>query len=153
VDPLPSGDPQLRRTLSQVEPSLLKRVTTPRGTAGLPVFSELTLACYDRRRLNPSPRSLSALLAVAAAGKPVGLSVDAMGLWWTAGALGASRAMTPILLSMKGERPGTLQTDRSDLLRWLQWLRQSSMQGRIDVANGPRDLTLGLVSGRLAWFP
>jgi hypothetical protein len=153
VDPLPSGDPQLRRTLSQVEPSLLKRVTTPRGTAGLPVFSELTLACYDRRRLNPSPRSLSALLAVAAAGKPVGLSVDAMGLWWTAGALGASRAMTPILLSMKGERPGTLQTDRSDLLRWLQWLRQSSMQGRIDVATGPRDLTLGLESGRLAWIP
>jgi len=33
------------------------------------------------------------------------------------------------------------------------WLRQTSLQSRVDLASGPQDLTEGLESGRLAWIP
>jgi hypothetical protein len=66
--------PEVRRSLALVEPNDLKRATGPRGVAGLPMFSEITLACFDRRRLAQAPTSLDQLLAVAASGKPIGLA-------------------------------------------------------------------------------
>ena len=153
VDPLPQKDRGLQRTLAQVHPYLLRRARDGQALAGLPIFAEISLACYDRRRISQPPTSLSELLAVAAAGNPVGLSVDPTGLYWTAGGLGASDALHPILLpSDPGARIPQI-SQRQDLQRWLVWLRQSSLQGRVDVANGPQDLTLGLESGRLAWIP
>ena len=42
---------------------------------------------------------------------------------------------------------------RQDLLRWLSWLRESSLQARVDLASGPQELTIGLESRRLSWIP
>ena len=97
IDPLPSRDPEIASLLRLISPVDLTRVRTRKGIAGLPVFSEFTLACYNKRHLNQPPASLSELLAVAASGRTVGLSVDASGLWWTAGAMGAQQVMTPII--------------------------------------------------------
>jgi len=152
VEALPD-EPEVRRSLALVEPNDLKRVTGPRGVAGLPMFSEITLACFDRRRLPKAPTNLAELLAVAAAGQPIGLAVEPSGLWWTAGALGAQGALTPILTGTPHAVGSSATSDRSALQAWLVWLRQTSLQSRVDLASGPQDLTEGLESGRLAWIP
>jgi ABC-type glycerol-3-phosphate transport system substrate-binding protein len=152
VQPLPE-QPEVRRSLALVEPNDLKRVTGPRGVAGLPMFSEITLACFDRRRLPQAPTSLDELLAVAASGKPIGLAVEPTSLWWTAGAMGAQGALAPIFTGNPRAVGSSEASDRSALETWLMWLRQTTLQSRVDLASGPQDLTVGLESGRLAWIP
>jgi hypothetical protein len=152
VQPLPE-QPEVRRSLALVEPNDLKRVTGPRGVAGLPMFSEITLACFDRRRLPQAPTSLDELLAVATSGKPIGLAVEPTSLWWTAGALGAQGALAPIFTGNPRAVGSSEASDRSALETWLKWLRQTTLQSRVDLASGPQDLTVGLESGRLAWIP
>ncbi len=156
INPLPTRDASVERLLRLIEPSDLQRVSTSQGIAGLPVFGEFTLACYDRRRLQQPPTNLSELLAVAASGRSVGLAVDPTGLWWTAGALGVEEAMTTIVLGTAA--PNSANTanttkQREALVRWLTWLRQAVLQSRIEIASGPQELTLGLESGQLAWAP
>jgi maltose-binding protein MalE len=163
INPLPTRDASVERLLRLVKPSDLKRVTTSEGIAGLPVFNEFTLACYDRRRLQQPPTTLAELLAVAASGRSVGLAVDPTGLWWTAGALGAAEAMTTIVLgtaappatsaAATAATTATAAKQREALVRWLTWLRQAVLQSRVEIASGPQELTQGLESGQLAWAP
>lgn len=156
INPLPTRDASVERLLRLIKPSDLQRVSASQGIAGLPVFNEFTVACYDRRRLQQPPTTLAELLAVAASGHSVGLAVDPTGLWWTAGALGAEEAMTTIVLGI-GATPATTSAttakQREVLVRWLTWLRQAVLQSRVEIASGPQELTLGLESGQLAWAP
>ena len=153
IDPLPSGDPAVARVLGHIQPLDLSRVMEPAGIAGLPLLSEFTLACYDRTRLQQPPTTLSDLLAVAASGRSVGLSVDPTGLWWTAGALGAQPVMTPILIGGQAGTPEPTAEQRRRLRGWLVWLRQAALQSRVEIENGPQALIEGLESGRLSWVP
>jgi len=75
-----------------LEPALEDRVTTDAGVAGLPAFNILTLACFNRQVVPRPPASLDALTGLAASGRPIGVAVDPIGIWWTAGALGAQDA-------------------------------------------------------------
>ena len=151
VDPLPLADPDLRRELNQITPQILRRVTTGRGIAALPMFSEFTLACFDRRRVPQPPATVDELLALAASGRTVGLAVEPAGIWWTAGALGAQRALLPILTGTASA--ATAVQDRASLVVWLRWLRQAALQNRVDIAPSSRELTLALESGEVSWIP
>jgi ABC-type glycerol-3-phosphate transport system substrate-binding protein len=142
--------PAWQRSRALLEPSVVERVTTSKGVSGLPVYSLLTLACFDRQAVARPPAKLDDLLALAASGRPIGVSVDPIGIWWTAGTLGAQNAMVPIIT---GRARPTTAADRANLLAWLTWLRQLSLQSRVDVASGPRELVEGLESGRLSWIP
>lgn len=139
-------------TVATLESRVLHAVRTPGGMAGLPVFSEPSLACYDNQLVAEPPASIEALLALAAGGRPIGLSADPVGLWWSAGALGARQALLPLLT---GTRPAAaqLEPDRLAIVAWLSWLRQAAQQSRVDLASGPEELAEGLESGRLAWIP
>jgi maltose-binding protein MalE len=153
VIPLPHT-PELQASLATLESRALHAVETPRGLAGLPVFSEPSLACYDRQRILEPPATTDALLALAAGGQPIGLAVDPVGLWWSVGALGARQALAPLLTGLKVPAQAQDQAaDRQAILGWLYWLRQASQQSRVDLAAGPEELTQGLESGRLAWIP
>ena len=132
---------------------MLFRSRTAQGLAGLPIFNEVTLACYDRTRVAKSPATVGELLALAASGRPIGVAVEPIGIWWTAGALGAQEAMAPIIIGEQGGRPGNLPRDRRQLRTWLGWLRRLTLQSHVDVGSGPEDLTNGLESGRLSWIP
>lgn len=153
VDPLPSRDPRLQKLRSLVIPALLRRVATPGGLAGLPVFTEFTLACYDRRRVSTPPATLAALLDLAASGKPVGLAMDPLGIWWTTGALGAESILFPLITGRTAATQLPEPQQRAILSGWLHWLREAALQSNIELANGPEDLTKGLESGRYAWVP
>jgi len=81
-----NGQPLWRRSQPLLEPGQVERVTTAAGISGLPLFSTLTLACFDRQRVSQPPASLDALVALAASGRPIGVAVDPIGIWWSAGA-------------------------------------------------------------------
>ncbi|MFZ0409212.1 MAG: hypothetical protein WAM11_14035 [Cyanobium sp.] len=151
ISPLPRT-PELEATEATIGARALRGVQTPVGLAALPVFSEPSLACYDRQRLPKPPTTTAGLLAVAAGGQPIGLTVDPVGIWWSVGALGARQALAPLL---SGHRPAAASTDRDRraIVAWLFWLRQAAQQSRVDLAAGPEELSDGLASGRLSWIP
>jgi hypothetical protein len=153
LDPLPAGDPTIRRTLGLVVPRMLAQVRTSRGLAGLPALSEPSLACYDRRRIAAPPTSVDALLTLAASGRSVGLAVDPVGLWWTAGAFGAHGVLLKSFIGVPGPRVPVDAAERLLVERWLSWLRQASLQSRVELASGQQDLIRGLEGGSLAWIP
>ena len=152
IQPLPNS-PEIRRNLALLASNNISRVRTPKGIAGLPLLMEVTLACYDRSRISKPPTSLDGLMALAASGRAVGVSVEPIGIWWTAGALGAQDAMGPIMVGNLGGNPPALERDRQQLETWLHWLRRMTLQSHVDVGSGPEDLTTGLESGRLSWMP
>ena len=153
VAPLPERDPRLRATLPLIAPKTLMRVRSARGLAGLPVFTEFSLACYDRRRLSQPPTTLNELLALAASARNVGLSVDLTGIWWSAGAMGATTTLMPIVTGSQMAPVLPESRQRALLLGWLRWLRQAALQSHVEMASGSRDLATGLESGRLSWIP
>ena len=168
-----NDQPAWQRSQTLLEPNVVARVTTSAGISGLPVYSLLTLACFDRRVVPKPPAQLDDLLTLAASGHPIGVAVDPIGIWWSAGALGAQDAMVPILTG--NPRPSspatsskasdatspktfakasaTSSAEHAALLAWLTWLRELTLQSRVDVASGPRELVEGLESGRLSWIP
>lgn len=115
--------PAWRRSQPLLEPALVERVTSAAGVAGLPVYNLFTLACFDRQAVPRPPTSLDELIGLAASGRPIGVAVDPIGIWWSAGALGAQNAMVPILTGNSRVAPGSPAGDRAALLAWLTWLR------------------------------
>jgi len=159
--------PAWHRSQPLLEPALVDRVTTAAGVSGLPAYNLLTLACFNRQVVLRPPASLDEMIGLAASGRPIGVAVDPIGVWWSAGALGAQDAMVPILTgnprvaSASATATATATAtasalptaDRAALLAWLTWLRQLALQSRVDIASGPRELVEGLESGRLSWIP
>lgn len=156
IDPVPATA-AMQQAISTLDPASLARVRSAGRLAGLPIYHEVTLACFDRRQVRQSPRDLEDLLALAAAGTPIGLAVDPPGIWWTAGGLGADRAVVPILigkpLAAGARGVEERRRDREAIVVWMQWLRHAALQTRVDVASGQQELVQGLESGRLAWIP
>jgi ABC-type glycerol-3-phosphate transport system substrate-binding protein len=145
--------PAWHRSQPLLEPALVERVTTAAGVAGLPVYNLFTLACFDRQTVPRPPASLDELIGLAASGRPIGVAVDPMGIWWSAGAFDAQDAMVPILTGNPRVSSAPPAADRAALQAWLTWLRQLTLQSRVDIASGPRELVEGLESGRLSWIP
>jgi hypothetical protein len=143
----------MRQALSSLETSSLQRVREGGGLAGLPVAKETTLACYDKSRVQQAPRTLKELMALAASGRPIGVAIEPIGIWWTAGPFSASQAMVPVVTGRPTSPPEDPAKARKDLVRWLQWLRQLALQNRVDIASGSDELVRGLANGRLAWIP
>ena len=150
-----NDQPAWHRSQPLLEPALVDRVTTAAGVSGLPAYNILTLACFNRQVVPRPPANLDDLMGLAASGRPIGVAVDPIGIWWSAGALGAQDAMVPILTGNPRVAAASASptADRAALLAWLTWLRQLALQSRVDIASGPRELVEGLESGRLSWIP
>lgn len=152
IAPLPRN-PAMADTLASIPPGEVTRVRDRGTLVGLPVAEEVTLACYDRQRVPASPTDVEGLLALAASGSPVGVSADPIGLWWSAGSLGAAGAMA-LLITDQPIPPGRdLGKDQRAIEAWLRWLRQAALQNRVDIAAEASDLVDGLQRGRLSWVP
>jgi ABC-type glycerol-3-phosphate transport system substrate-binding protein len=148
-----NDQPAWHRSQPLLEPALVDRVTTAAGVSGLPAYNILTLACFNRQVVPRPPANLDDLMGLAASGRPIGVAVDPIGIWWSAGALGAQDAMVPILTGNPKITSNPGPGDRAALLAWFTWLRQLALQSRVDIASGPRELVEGLESGRLSWIP
>ena len=152
IAPLPDS-PSMARSIAQVAPRYLQRVRYGSELAGLPLHELVTLACFNRHKVPDPPRSTEDLMAMAAAGRTVGLSIDPYGIWWTAGTLDADDAIVPILTGVLPSSPAALKQSEVKITRWLAWLRQIAQQSKVDIASGSEELTEALKSSRLDWIP
>jgi arabinogalactan oligomer/maltooligosaccharide transport system substrate-binding protein len=152
IAPVPQT-PAMRRTIASVDPRFLKRVGHGSRLAGLPLHDLVTLACFNRQKVPYPPRTTDELMAMAAAGRAIGLSIDPYGIWWTAGTRGADRAIAPILTGTVPSSSNKRGREREVISAWLVWLREVAQQSRVDIASGPQDLFNGLVASRLDWIP
>jgi hypothetical protein len=152
IAPVPQT-PSMERTIASVDPRFVKRVSHGSRLAGLPLHDLVTLACFNRQKVPTPPRTTDELLAMAAAGRSIGLSTDPYGIWWTAGTRGADRAIAPILTGTVPSSSSEREREEAVISGWLSWLREVAQQSRVDIANGPQDLFEGLVSSRLDWIP
>jgi maltose-binding protein MalE len=152
IAPVPQT-PGMARSLAEIRPEDLRRVRNGTELAGVPVSDVVTLACYDRKTLTTPPRTTEELMATAAAGHIIGLSLDAFGIWWTAGTQGAVDDLVPILLGEGASTPGNEARAQKTIAAWLAWLRQLAVLSRVDLASGPEELSQGLQSGRVDWIP
>ena len=160
IDPVPST-PAFRQREASILPQILDHVSDQGQLAALPVANEVTLACYDRERVSSPPQTVQQLLDLAASGASVGLALDPIGLWWTVGAFGGTDVFVPLIYgsapfrgSSGGSSGGSSRASSLKILEpWLEWLRQVSMQNRVDIGSNQDELLSGLTSGRLAWVP
>jgi arabinogalactan oligomer/maltooligosaccharide transport system substrate-binding protein len=152
IAPVPQT-PGMVRSLAEIRPEDLRRVRNGTVLAAVPVSDVVTLACYDRKTLPTPPRTTDELMATAAAGHIIGLSLDGFGIWWTAGTQGAVEDLVPILLGEEASTPGSEAQAQNTIANWLAWLRQLAVLSRVDLASGPEELSQGLQSGRVDWIP
>jgi hypothetical protein len=152
IDPVPQT-PAFRGRESDLLSPILDHVRVRGSLAVLPVFSEVTLACYDRQRVAAAPQTLEQLQALAASGASVGLALDPVGLWWTIGGFRAVSALLPLVYAGKAGDSPSRSAALKALQPWLEWLRQVALQNRVDIAADQDELLSGLMAGRLAWVP
>ena len=152
VDPLPTTA-AFREREATILPQILDHVRDQGSLAALPVASEVTLACYDRQQVSAPPQTLEQLLALAASGTGVGLALDPIGLWWTVGTFGAVDALVPLLYGSAPFAGFSRRSSLAELEPWLEWLRQVSLQNRVDMGSDQNELLSALRLGRLAWVP
>lgn len=152
IAPLPNT-PSMGRTIAQVGPRYLARVRHGERLAGLPAYDEVTLACYNRSRVAVPPATTEQLMALAASGRTVGLSIDPYGIWWSAGTRGADHSLIPLLLGERIAQGAEVSKAEASISSWLAFLRALAIQSRVDIASGPEELSHGLMEGRLDWIP
>jgi arabinogalactan oligomer/maltooligosaccharide transport system substrate-binding protein len=152
IEPVPQT-PSMQRTIAQVDPAHLRQVRAESELSAMPLADVVTLACYNKKTMPVPPRTTDELLATAASGRTVGISIDPFGIWWTAGTRGAVAPLIPVLLGTPQEGPAPSAEEERKIASWLAWLRQLGVQSRVDLASGPEELTQGLISARLDWIP
>ncbi len=152
IAPVPRT-PTMENTIAQVFPTDLERVRFGPELAGLPLHDLVTLACYNRDKMPNPPRTTEELMAVAASGRTIGLSIDSYGIWWTAGTQDAAASIVSILMGQGPQTPAARREAESKIAGWLVWLRQLAVQSKVDLASGPQELIQGLETGRLEWIP
>ena len=152
IAPVP-GNAAMDRSIAQVTPRYLDRVRQGGRLAGLPLYELVTLACYNRQQLPSPPRTTEDLVAMAAAGRTIGISIDPYGIWWTVGTRDADQAMMTILTGQHDPSPAARRRDLEVLTDWLSWLHLLAQQSKVDLASGPEELTNALSGSRLDWIP
>ena len=101
------------------------------------------LACFDRRRLPESPKTLAAIIRLGQRDYSFGLNSNFEGLDEVISAFG----VTPI-------PEKTSRSSRQDqVLKALQWYREANLQPHITFVTGDEELRQGLVDGRFDWIP
>ncbi|MCF8133078.1 MAG: hypothetical protein K9J72_08155 [Synechococcus sp. Tobar2m-G35] len=134
-------------------PEVLGRVQVPGGYAALPIARTPELACFNRQSMPTAPATLAQLLAQAATGSHVGLSLTPTGIWWTAGSLGADDALQRLVLRRRHDPTPVSARDRQAIERWLRWLAHASTQSHVNVFSDVHELTRGLMARQLDWIP
>ena len=145
-----SADPKISADIrEQLDAATLRRASlqNPPRLASLPVAQKAQLACFNTARLRQVPTTLQQLLAISAGGNAVGLSLDTQGLFWSAGALGASGALQQAISR------GPLTTDQQQaVVRWTRWLQDAATQQKVTFYGNQDMLLEGLSSGQLDWI-
>lgn len=144
INPFPAP-PDL---LANFDPDEIRRLRTASGAlVGLPMLVQTQLACFNRDRLPASPATVDDLLALSAAGRPVGLPTNLTNLFWSAGSLGAIPGLNA---AVAGRLPNPEQ--RAGIEAWLAWLQNASNQQRVMFFDDQGSAQRDLIDGKLDWI-
>lgn len=144
VDPYPITRQQQRL----FDPLMLVRLRDRKGRlAGLPVMVRTQLACFNRKRVKQSPESVDALLRLSASNHAIGLTTDPAQLIWSAGSLGALKAMDR---AAAGQPPTA--ADRAAVDGWLRWLEAANNQQQITFYATQPQAMADFAAGHLDWI-
>ncbi|MCT0223740.1 extracellular solute-binding protein [Synechococcus sp. CS-1328] len=132
----------------QFNPGALERLRLPDGRlSGVPLLFHPEVICFNRSKIKTSPATLEELLQASSEGLRVGLSVNPIKIYWTAGALGADQSLVRV---MQGE---TLSPElRQRLLGWLSWLQSASLQQRVTIYADQGQVLDDFLNDRLDWI-
>ena len=142
---------------AQLEPLRLQFLPSFRqgqGYAALPLLVQPSLACYDRRRLSRPPASFEQLVAQAAAGQRMGLSLELHELLWTATGFGAQPPLLHLFdpKTVAGGAPRLDPAARGRVLAWLRWLYRSNVIPSLVFVDDGDQLVRRLERGQLDWI-
>lgn len=144
TDPIP----KTQKLPSQILPDILSEVSMPGGViAAEPLVLHPQLACFNRDMIATPPRTMRDLLAISAAGIPVGLTTKVEELLWTAGSLNALDALAEARSGISLNA-----TERQALMGWLRWLQQANTMQRLTFDSNQTVLREGLQRGEYAWI-
>ena len=145
VDPFPLT-PELANLFNAED---LKRMRTGNGAmAGLPILIQTQVACFNRKRLPNPPTNLEELLSASAQGNNIGLSVDLVSLFWTAGSVGALHALNRATVGAPLN-----PEERRSIVNWLTWLQNAGNQRRVTFYGNATSTLQEFSAGRLDWIP
>ena len=145
VDPFPLT-PELANLFHAED---LKRMRTGNGAmAGLPILVQTQVACFNRKRLPNPPTNLEELLGASAQGNNIGLSVDLVSLFWTAGSVGALNALNRAAVGAPIN-----PEERRSIVKWLAWLQNAANQRRVTFYANAASTLQEFSAGRLDWIP
>ena len=145
VDPFPLT-PELAKLFNAED---LKRMRTGNGAmAGLPILIQTQVACFNRKRLPNPPTNLEELLSASAQGNTIGLSVDLVSLYWTAGSMGALNALNRATVGAPLN-----PEERRSIVNWLAWLQNAGNQRRVTFYGSASSTLQEFSAGRLDWIP
>lgn len=116
--------------------------------AGLPVLQEPQVACFDREQMTVPPDSIQGLLESSETGSEIGMALDPVDLYWTAGPLGANQAFAELL-----EGQPVTDDQRQQIRFWMTWLQNSNKMLRVNFFANEEQLVQGLIERRLDWVP
>ena len=121
------------------------RAKTTNGYTFAPWIISTQIACFDKTKIETSPKTTEDLEALSASGKKIGLASNPFELIWTAGTQGAIAE-----LSSLGKTTRRGQTYPA-IRKWLQWLQQAALYQNISFHKDYRELVTKLKDKELDW--
>ena len=126
-------------------PRIQSEAKTTSGYTLAPWIVNPQIACFDKTKIERSPKTTEDLEAISSSGKKIGLASNLLDLIWTAGTQGAISE-----LSSLGSK-GTASQSYPAIQKWLQWLQQAALYQNISFHKEPRELARKLKENELDW--
>ena len=121
------------------------RAKTTNGYTFAPWIIDTQIACFDKTKIETSPKTTEDLEALSASGKTIGLASDPFELVWTAGTQGAIAELSSLgKTTRRGKTYPAIQ-------KWLQWLQQAALYQNISFHKDSRELATKLKDKELDW--
>jgi maltose-binding protein MalE len=123
--------------------TLLEHMRHDGQQLAVPLLVYPALACFDRKRLPQSPKTLDAIIRLGQQEHSFGLNSSPNGLDEVMSGFGVT------LFSHKT----TSRVQQARTLRALQWYREANLQSHISFVDNDEELRQGLIEGRFEWIP
>ena len=110
-----------------------------------PWLIDTQIACFNKTKVEASPKTTDDLKELSASGKKIGLASNTFDLRWTAGTQGAISE-----LSSLGSQSASGSTYPA-IQKWLQWLQRAALYHNISFHKDARELSNKLKNNELDW--
>ena len=126
-------------------PRIQSAAKTTNGYTFAPWIINTQIACFDKTKIEASPKTTEDLEALSASGKKIGLASNPVELIWTAGTQGAMSELSSLGSEV------TARPSYPSIQKWLQWLQRAALYQNISFHKEARELAKKLKENELNW--